>query len=146
LFPNNRDAVFESFHINMPADTLLRYNYGAAAVKQWGKNIDILSTREGLPRPQIPEVLPVGPEKGVNDRMTAINKLALARGEAGQVQPADDGDGEGSAALADSEQLKWDEDDVMLFFWGNSKASVERHAKAEREREQNINEWRKGTF
>jgi len=73
--------------------------------------------------------------------MTAINKRS---GEAGQ-QPADNGDGAGSAALADSEQLKWDEDDVMLFFWGNSKASVERHAKAEREREQNINEWRKGT-
>jgi hypothetical protein len=51
----------------------------------------------------------------------------------------------GSAAPADSEQSIQDEDDVMLFFWGNSKASVERHAKRERERERNINEWRKGT-
>ena len=126
----------------MPADTLLRYNYGAAAVKQWGKNTAVLNNRAGLPRPQKSKVLPVGPTRGIGDRMSTINKLALARAEAGQVQPADNGDGAGSAALAG---LKWDEDDVMLFFWGNSKASVERHAKAEREREQNINEWRKGT-
>jgi hypothetical protein len=129
VFPNNCDAAFKSFPKSMPADTLLRYNYGAAAVKQWGKNTNVLNNRAGLPRPQKSKVLLVGPTRGIGDRMSTINKLARARGE-----PADNGE----------EHLKWDEDDVMLFFWGNSKASVERHAKKEREREQNINEWRKG--
>jgi hypothetical protein len=31
------------------------------------------------------------------------------------------------------EHAGWDEDDVMLFFWGNSKAAKERHIKKQEE-------------
>jgi hypothetical protein len=145
LFPNNSDAAFKSPHRPKPAETLLHYNYGAAAVKRWGKNTAVLDNRAGLPRPQKPEVQPLGPTRAVRDRTITIKKLTDARNKAGQVQPTDTGDGAGSAALADSEHSIPDEDDVMLFFWGNSKASVERHAKREREHKRNIDEWRKGT-
>jgi hypothetical protein len=37
---------------------------------------------------------------------------------------------------------RWDEDDVMLFFWGNSKAVRERHAQKKQERTAQLNEWR----
>jgi hypothetical protein len=146
MFRDNGDASFKSHLKQKPSDTLLHYNYGAAAVKRWGKNIAVLGNGEGLLRPQKPEVLPVGPTRGVGNRKTTINKLARARAGAGQVRSADNGDGPGSAALADSELSIQDEDDLMLFFWGNSKASVERHAKGKCEREQSINEWRKGTI
>ncbi|KAI0284686.1 hypothetical protein BGY98DRAFT_1183550 [Russula aff. rugulosa BPL654] len=33
---------------------LLHYNYGAAAVKQWGKNTSILTNRPEVPRPPVP--------------------------------------------------------------------------------------------
>ena len=38
-------------------------------------------------------------------------------------------------------QPVWDEDDVMLFLWGNSMAARERQAKEAN----NINKWRAGT-
>jgi hypothetical protein len=52
----------------MPANTLLCYNYGAAAVKQWGKNTAVLDNRAGLPCPPIPEVLPVGRWRSYDNR------------------------------------------------------------------------------
>ncbi|KAF8349399.1 hypothetical protein F5887DRAFT_492297 [Amanita rubescens] len=101
VFPNNSDAAFVS-QKPKPSDLLLHYNYGAAAVKNWGRNHDVLSDRHGLPRPQIHVT-------------TTIAKNG------------------GSAAAIDSEQPVWDEDDVMLFFWANSKSATERHAKEEQE-------------
>jgi hypothetical protein len=48
-------------------------------------------------------------------------------------------------AAADLEvQNRWDEDDVMLFFWGNSKAALERHARRKRERTEYLEDWRAG--
>ncbi|KAG7445174.1 uncharacterized protein BT62DRAFT_214700 [Guyanagaster necrorhizus] len=38
----------------------------------------------------------------------------------------------------------WDEDDVMLFFWGNTKVSQERHAQEEEERREYLEKWRSG--
>jgi hypothetical protein len=78
--------------------------------------------------------------ESVDDRSKTTAKLAHARAKAGQVQP-DEGDGVGS-----SEQPIMDEDDVVIFFWGNSKTSIERHAKNKRERERNINKWRNSTI
>jgi hypothetical protein len=48
-------------------------------------------------------------------------------------------------AATGSKEPVWDEDDVMLFFWGNSMPSMERHAQKEQERKENINKWRAGT-
>ena len=42
------------------------------------------------------------------------------------------------------EQDRWDEDDVMLFFWGNSKAAMERHAQKKQERTEYLEDWRAG--
>jgi hypothetical protein len=87
----------------------------------------------------------MGPTKSVGDRTTTIAKQATARAEGIQRPPADNGGSTGSAAAADSEQPIWDEDDVMLFFWGNSTPSMERHAKKEQERKENITKWRAET-
>jgi hypothetical protein len=51
--------------------------------------------------------------------------------------------GEGAAEGLE-EQEKWDEDDVMLYFWGNSKAALERHAQKEQERTEYLEDWRAG--
>ncbi|KAI9566234.1 hypothetical protein HD554DRAFT_2315664 [Boletus coccyginus] len=39
ILPSNIDAAFVSHHKPGPSDLLLHYNYGAAAVKHWGRNI-----------------------------------------------------------------------------------------------------------
>jgi len=87
----------------------------------------------------------MGPTRTVGDRTKAIAKLANARAEEVQQQTTNIGGNAGSTAAIESEQPVWDEDDVMLFFWGNSKASMERHAEKERERKEYINKWRVGT-
>jgi hypothetical protein len=47
--------------------------------------------------------------------------------------------------VAESEgQEKWDEDDVMLFLWGNSQAAKERHADEVAEESEKIEQWRRG--
>jgi hypothetical protein len=120
---------------------MVRAVTSAAAVKCWGKNSAILGTRAGLPHPPKPAVALMAPTRAVGARTGTIAKLDKARG-ADQVQSADNGDGAGPSTLAES---TWDEDDVMLFFWGNTKAATERHAARERERERNIHEWREGT-
>ena len=45
LFPNNNDATFMNQQSPKPADVLLHYNYGAAAVKEWGENTSVLDNR-----------------------------------------------------------------------------------------------------
>jgi hypothetical protein len=83
------------------------------------------------------------PTRGVGDGAKTSPKLTKARAEGAQPQRADNGDSKLSAAI-DSEPPVWDEDDVMLFFWGNSKPAMERHAKKAQERKENIDEWRAG--
>lgn len=114
-------------------------------MKYWGRNQAVLDNRPGLPRPQAPVTVAMGPTRSVGDRTTTIGKLAAAHAQGIQRQPAGNGGGTGSAAATDSEQPVWDEDDVMLFFWGNSMPSMERHAKKEQERKENIDKWRAGT-
>ena len=40
---------------------------------------------------------------------------------------------------------QWDEDDVMLFLWGNSKASKDHYRKQKEESTQRTELWRQGT-
>ncbi|KAI9464739.1 hypothetical protein HD554DRAFT_2121312 [Boletus coccyginus] len=140
----NIDAAFVSHHKPKPSDLLLHYNYGAAAVKQWGRNHSVLNDRPGVPRPQPTGTVVTSPTKHVGDRTLTISKPENARAKGNQQQPAGDGGGTSSAAAADLEQPAWDEDDVMLFFWGNSAAAMARHAKKEQERKESINKWRDG--
>ncbi len=77
-------------------------------MKQWGKNISVLTDRPDIPRP------------------------TAATSKGGQASGSKRKRTEGG--VADSEvQDRWDEDDVMLFFW-DSKAARERHAQKKQER------------
>ena len=143
-FGKNLDAAFVSHHKPKPSGLLLHYNYGAAAVQQWGRNHAVLNNRPGVPRPRVTETMATSPTKHLGNRTTTIAKLEAAWGSGSQQQPTGNGGGTSSAAATDSEQPAWDADDVMLFFWGNSTAATERHAREERERKEGINKWRAG--
>ncbi|KAF8520597.1 hypothetical protein BU17DRAFT_75593 [Hysterangium stoloniferum] len=128
LLPDNRDAAFKKGTKKAkPSDLLLHYNYGVAAVK-------CLRKLAQPPRPPVPA--PSGPSRTTHDRMTTVNKRDAARaaGRSGAGNAAAGPSTAGAATeegeLVDSKgQPKWDEDDVMLFFWGNSQAARERHDK-----------------
>jgi hypothetical protein len=72
-----------------------------------------------IPRPTVPASAPTGPKRAKYDR---------------NVNTATD------LGVND----RWDEDDVMLFFWGNSKAALERHGQKKRERTAYLEDWRAG--
>jgi hypothetical protein len=113
----------------MPADLLLHYNYGAAAVKQWGKNTSVLTNRPDIPRPSVPTPAAMGSSnKATSEGQQASGSKRRKRGE---------------RAAGDLEvQDKWDEDDVMLYFWGNSEAALERHAQRKEEDTAYLEAWR----
>ena len=53
----------------------------------------------------------------------------------------------GEGAAADSEvQASSDEDDVMIYLWGNSKVASERHARMQQERTAFLEDWRAGVM
>ena len=142
--PNNSDAAFKKHSGRpKPSELLLHYNYGAAAVKCWGHGTEVLQNR-AKPRPTMPVPAPMGPSRTTHNRSTAIRKRDAAR--------AADDSGAGNAAagpatgeLVESEgQAIWDEDDVMLFFWGNSQAAKQRHLKKVQENTQRMEQWREG--
>ncbi|KAF8523451.1 hypothetical protein BU17DRAFT_63744 [Hysterangium stoloniferum] len=150
VLPDNRDAAFMKGTTKpKPSDLLLHYNYGAAAVKWWGNGTETLRKLAQPPRPPVPA--PSGPSRTTHDRMTVINKLHAARaaGRSGAGNAAAGPSTAGAATeegeLVDSKgQPKWDEDDVMLFFWGNSQAARERHDKKVQENSQRMEQWREG--
>jgi hypothetical protein len=78
-----------------------------------------------------------------DDRNTAIEKRAAAMSEGGQGAGSERNTSEGAATDL-GEQDKWDEYDVVLFFWGNSKAALERHAQKKQERTEYLEDWRAG--
>jgi hypothetical protein len=126
-----------------PADLLLHYNYGAAAVKQWGRNTSVLTNRPNIPRPPVPVLAPMAQTRVKHDHGISIQKRADAMRQGGQASRSKRKRGEGAAADLEV-QDGWDEDDVMLFFWGNSKAALERHAQKKQERTAYLEDWRAG--
>lgn len=144
VIPNNGDAAFKKETKKpKPSDLLLHYNYGAAAVKQWGHGIPTFLQRTNPPRPPVPTVASMGPQKTTHNRNTAIQKRNVAR-DADGVSASNPTAGAGTGGMVDSEQAQWDEDDVMLFFWGNSNAAKERHHKKYVEHTQGMERWRAG--
>jgi hypothetical protein len=141
---NNTDATFKKqTRKPKPSDLLMHYNYGAAAVKQWGRGAEVLQNRPNLPRPTVPTPAPMGPTRTQHDRYTTIRKCDAAR----RVDEGGGGNalvGAGHRELLDSEedQAGWDEDDVMLYFWGNSPAATERHRKKQEESTHYMEQWR----
>ena len=108
-----------------PADFLLHYNYGAAAVKQWGKNSSVLT--KSLPIP--------APLRAKHVTQAAIQKWAAVMSQGGLARNESE----------EAEQDRWDEDDVMLFFWGNTKVALERHAQAAQKKQEHtayLEDWR----
>lgn len=142
--PNNLDAAFKTYSQKPhPSDLLLHYNYGAAAVKRWGHGTEVLQSRPNLSRPTVPMAAPLGPTRIVNNRSTAIEKRDASRSMV-EDGSGDTPAGDRSLKMVDSEvdKARWDEDDVMLFFWGNSPAAVDRHRKKQEDMEQ----WRQGVL
>ncbi|KAF8710165.1 hypothetical protein AX14_013339 [Amanita brunnescens Koide BX004] len=134
--PNNIDATFKrDTRQPKPSDILLHYNYGAAAVKIWGRNTAVLKRLATPPRPPVPVPAEAGPSKDVHDRTIAIKKPGEARNRA-------EAGARAGAGLVESEgQATLDEDDIMLFFWGNTKAAQECHIKKANEDASRIEQW-----
>jgi hypothetical protein len=114
-----------------PSDLLLHYNYGAAAIKMWGRGIEVLRDHAKPLRPPPPKQVEMGPSRTTHDRRTAIQKRDAARNatagpsrttrrirerDADEVGGGNAVAGPGIEGIVDSEgQAQWDEDEVMLF-------------------------------
>ena len=172
MIPNNCDAAFRRRGRKpRPSDLLLHYNYGAAAVKCWGHGVRILYAQFDPPRSSEPVPAPLGPPTDIGDRTIARDKLDKARKDAeaerrgspgkrrttecGTVQatkvrhgaaPAthDLSPAETSGEEKSKEQAMWDEDDVILFFWGNSQAAKDRHSKKIQDNARRMERWKNG--
>jgi hypothetical protein len=72
-------------------------------------------------RPPKPVPVPSGLSKQIHDRSLAIKNCekALAAAEEAKITGTSKGKRKGA----------WDEDDVMVFFWGDSRVATERHLK-----------------
>ena len=128
---NNSDAAFgKSSRAKKPSALLLHYNYGAAAVKLWGRKTHILENCAKKFRPKKPTPAPSGPSKKVHDRSRMLKKYKTALAAALKAKKTATSKGQRKAA--------WDEDDVMLFLRGNSRAASERRE----EKRKNFEKWR----
>ena len=146
ICPNNRDAAFKKRTKKLkPSPLLLHYNYGAAAVRWWGKGIETFQLQTNPPHPPVPTAAQSGPQTTTHNRNTTIQKLNAARDASG-AGPSNSGPGAGTSQTqqAVDSELQWDEDDVMLFFWANSKAARDRHKEKEAEQNQRMEQWRAG--
>jgi hypothetical protein len=84
------------------------------------------------------------PPKITHERVGTIQKLDDARAGRGPV-PGGSIARAGAGGMVDSEgQAQWEEDDVMLFFWGNSNAAKARYRKKVEESTQYMEQWREG--
>ena len=72
MVPNNSDASFKKrTGKRKPSDLLMHYNYGAAAVKCWGRGMEVLQNHANPPRPAMPVPAPTGPLRTTHDRSAA---------------------------------------------------------------------------
>ena len=159
--PDNNDATFMNHQLPKPSDLLLHYNYGAAAVKHWGRNTE--GVNNGLvPRPAVPPTPTFTP----SDRAVTIAKLEAARTPKRKRDPDDEHKREGPSGTNTEYGMKWQrtgdadigaetmseseaqrtltEDDVMRLFWTNTPIARERRAREEEERREFMEKWRSG--
>src|SRR3984957_18085747 len=143
MVPNNMDAAFKiNTTRSKPSDLLLHYNYGAAAVKWWGHGTELLRNRATPPRPSTPVPAPVEAPKTTHDRTIAIAKRQKARATSARNAIA----GASGEPVESEGKVSWDEDDVILFCWGNSQAAIERHRKKVEETTQRMERWRESVL
>lgn len=126
--PHNGDAAFrEQTKELKPSDLLLHYRYGATAVKRWGHGTQVLQDRANIPRPSVSS--PSGVDSGAGKEMdTARSTTRRSKKDGAYAR----------------EEGRWDADDVMLFFWGNSPAARERHRRKEEKSAKWMEAWRDG--
>jgi hypothetical protein len=137
--PANSDAAFvKNTGLMRPSGLLLHYNYGAAVVKHWGKNISILTTRPNIPRPPKPAEPARRPPFKQNDRNTTINKLDASR-EGGNNNLGLRGGGVGGAGDT-NEAL--DADDIIMLLWSSNPRTVQRRIAEEKCKDDAIDQWR----
>ncbi len=137
MVPNNTDATFGRYSAaRKPSALLLHYNYGAAAVKRWGRNEHLLQSQTTESRPPKPPPKSFRPPFIPAKRGVAIEKRkkALAAEEAKRA----------GASTGATHNAAWDEDDAMLFFWGNSRAAKERYRKTSEAKRESLEQWRRG--
>ena len=103
----------------MPSDILLHYNYGAAAVKLWGRGIEVLHGRFNPPRPIKPVLVPSGPSTTLGDRITLAHEFSPAETRLGEKKS--------------DEQATWDAEEVVLFLLANSQVARDRRSKKAQE-------------
>jgi hypothetical protein len=138
--PNNSDATFRRRNLQpRPADLLLHYNYGAAALVQWGVGVEALGekARPHIQHPVKPITADMGPKRIVNDRTIAVAKR----------RPMDEGQAGSSAAdaeMIEDEDTPVGPDDVVLFLWGNTRAATERRQNAADDRARRMEAWNSG--
>ena len=99
IFPNNNDATFKDQQLPRPADLLLHYNYGAAAVKQWGKNTSVLDNCPDIPCPPVLVPVPLGPTRVKHNHEDTIKRRDDNVNQGGLRSERNTGEG----AAADSE-------------------------------------------
>ena len=154
-YPNNTAAAFKrGTNLPKPSALLLHYNYGAAVVKLWGHRTEVLDQRN-IPRPRVvTNRQPGRPPRHKNNRLIAIRKRE------GHGNPGDDSGeasevaevaGGGATDVTDNPTVvvrrpmvgyrEWDEDDWMLFLWGNTPAARERYRAADEESFNRISRW-----
>ena len=49
-----------------------------------------------------------------------------------------------SAGEGSKRDATWDEDDIMLFFWGNSRVATNRYIEKHEEKKKKFEQWRQG--
>ncbi|KAJ7868369.1 hypothetical protein B0H14DRAFT_316875 [Mycena olivaceomarginata] len=148
VVPNNSDATFRIYtHIPKPSPMLLHYNYGAAAVKWWGHGATShlgISNRPTMPRPSLPVPAATGP---MRTRRTGA--------QLDSVHP-ETRDAEyrrvwvwaqGQRGAQEGEVM--DPDEIVMFFWSQNSAAVERRKREaedrkreEEERASRMAQWR----
>ncbi|KAF8228219.1 hypothetical protein L208DRAFT_1488951 [Tricholoma matsutake] len=143
--PNNSDAAFKKYTRKLkPSELLLHYNYGAAAVKRWGHGKEVLQKCVTPPRPPVPLPAPMRPQRTIHDRDIAISKCDTVQApNAAGAQNSSAGAGTREYTELEG-QAMWDEDDVMLSFWGNSQAAKEHYLKKVHKDTQHMEQWREG--
>ena len=167
--PDNNDAVFKNHELPKPNDLILHYNYGAAATKHWGRNTEGVLDHLDCLRPAVPPTPTFTP----SNRAVTIAKLEAGRtpkrkrdlddeekrggpsgtnNEYGTKRQRAGEEDIGAEAMSEAKsQRKFNEDDVLAWFWTNTPIALERRAREEEERAREeeerrefLEKWRSG--
>ncbi|KAJ6529483.1 hypothetical protein DFH09DRAFT_934820 [Mycena vulgaris] len=146
VITNNSDATFNKLtSIRKPSPMLLHYNYGAAAVRWWGHGKSHLevSTRT---RPIVPVPAAMGPTRSKRNaqQLQESSQKRTKRNMGGS------GRGRGGGeAVQEGEAM--DPDEIVMYFWSQNPAAIERRKREAEDREREgqdrasrMEQWREG--